>query len=53
VLLVVLPKWLLKVRHYRGQRLAFLRLMGRAVRDGLMRRTGVDHTTVRAWSGPE
>lgn len=41
-LLVVLPKWLLKVRHHRGERRAYLRLLGRAVADGL--RTRLDAT---------
>ena len=34
-LLVVLPKWLLKVRHHTGDRRAYLRLLARAVSDGL------------------
>lgn len=41
-LLVVLPKWLLKVRHHRGERRAYLRLLRRAVADGL--RTRLDAT---------
>jgi len=47
-LLVVLPRWLVKVRHHSGERGAFLRLLGRAVGDGLAGRTGVDHAQVLA-----
>ncbi len=47
-LLVVLPKWLWKVRDYAGQRRAFLGLLVRAVRDGLTGHTGMDHAAVRA-----
>ena len=52
-LLAVLPKWLSKVRHHPGERTLFLRLLGRAVRDGLTRRTGVDHARVLALAGAE
>ena len=47
-MVAVLPKWLSKVRHHGGERRAFLRLLGRAVRDGLSGRTGVDHDGVLA-----
>lgn len=47
-LLAVLPKWLSKVRHHSGERGTYLRLLGRAVRDGLKGRTGVDHGGVLA-----
>lgn len=50
-LLVVLPKWLLKARQHGGGRGAFLRLMGYAVRDGLLRRTAVQHDRVLQMSG--
>lgn len=50
-LLLILPKWLLKVRAHDGERRQFLGLVARAVRDGLLRRTDVDHATVRRWSG--
>lgn len=50
VLLVVLPKWLSKVRHHKGERRVFLRLLARAVRDGLGGRTGVDHVRILALS---
>jgi len=48
VMLVILPKWLSKLRHHSGQRRVFLRLMGRAIKDGLIGRTGVDHDAVLA-----
>ncbi|MCA0922787.1 glycosyltransferase [Pseudooceanicola nanhaiensis] len=48
LLLVILPKWLLKVRHHSGTRGAFLRLLARAVVDGLRRRTGTDHAALIA-----
>ncbi|NRB19381.1 MAG: glycosyltransferase [Rhodobacteraceae bacterium] len=48
VLLVVLPKWILKVRHHRGERRAFLRLTWRAIGDGLGRRLGRSHGNVLA-----
>ncbi|PCI44589.1 MAG: hypothetical protein COB49_10960 [Alphaproteobacteria bacterium] len=47
-MLVILPKWLLKVRDHSGQRRAFLRLMLRAIRDGLTGRTGMTHAAVLA-----
>jgi len=45
-LFVVLPKWVLKARHHRGERIRFLRLIGLAVAHGLRRRTGVDHARI-------
>ena len=48
LLMVVLPKWLLKVRRHGGARRRFLALLGRAVNDGLRRRTGRDHAAVLA-----
>lgn len=42
-------KWLLKVRHHSGERRAFLGYTLRALRDGLLRRTGVSHAQVLAW----
>jgi GT2 family glycosyltransferase len=50
VLLVVVPKWLWKARGHAGERRVFLRLMGRALRDGILRRTQVSHVTVRQWA---
>ena len=43
LLLVVVPKWLVKVRHHKGERGLFLRLLGCAIRDGLAERIGIDH----------
>jgi GT2 family glycosyltransferase len=53
-LLVVLPKWLMKVRHHRGERRAYLRLLGRAVADGLGNRLDATlaEIEVAARSGP-
>ncbi|WP_127109068.1 glycosyltransferase [Pararhodobacter zhoushanensis] len=39
VLCLYLPKWLLRLRHHRGERGRFLRLFGLALIDGLRRRT--------------
>ena len=52
-LLVVLPKWLMKVRHHEGVRGAYLRLTAAAVRDGLTRRLGRTHAEVRALAGED
>jgi len=49
-LLIVLPKWISKLRHYSGERWMFLKLLGLAVRDGLIRRTGVDHDAILEFS---
>lgn len=46
VLLVILPKWLSRVRHHSGERRIFLRLLGAAIRDGLRQRTDVAHDSV-------
>ena len=52
-LAVVLPKWLLKVRHHSGERRAYLRLLAKAVGHGLSRNTDVAHDQVVAWAeGP-
>lgn len=50
-LMAVLPKWLSKARHHGGDRAAFLRLLRRAMRDGLAGRTGVDHAEILALAG--
>ena len=50
-LLIVLPKWLSKTRHHKGQRMAFLRLMLRAISDGLSRRLTATHADVLRMSG--
>ncbi len=52
-LLIVLPKWFSKVRHHSGSRRAFLRLMSRAVFDGLFNRLDVSHDAVKRLAGPE
>lgn len=46
VMLVILPRWLGRLRHHGGERRAFLRLLGAAIRDGVMRRTDVTHDSV-------
>ncbi|MBK5947070.1 glycosyltransferase [Rhodobacter veldkampii DSM 11550] len=47
-LIIVLPKWLAKVRHHDGQRRAFLGLMVSAIRDGLAGQFDRDHETILA-----
>lgn len=49
-LLVVVPKWLVKVRHHRGERRQFLGLILRALRDGLRRDIEPDHSRVMGWA---
>lgn len=49
-LLVVLPKWLSKARHYGSDKGVFLRLLGRAIRDGLWGK-GLPHKDVLRRSG--
>ncbi len=49
-LLVILPKWLSKARHYGSDRPVFLRLLGRAIRDGLWGK-GLPHKEVLRRSG--
>lgn len=44
-------KWLAKVRFHEGQRGAFVGLVLRALRDGLLGRTDVSLRVVRHWSG--
>lgn len=46
VLLVVLPKWYSKIRHHGGSRRGFLRLMNRAVADGLRNRLDSSHAQI-------
>jgi len=46
VLLVILPRWLGRMRHHAGERRAFLRLLLAAIRDGLARRTDVTHASI-------
>lgn len=47
-LLFIVPKWLSKIRYYSGERTLFLRVLGAALRDGLLRRTGTDHAMIEA-----
>jgi len=51
-LLLIVPKWLLKVRSHSGERHLFLRLMARALRDGLLQRTDRTHSAVKALAEP-
>jgi len=46
VMLLILPRWLGRVRHHSGERRVFLRLLWAAVRDGLTGRTHVTHDSV-------
>lgn len=46
VFILYLLRWLSRVRHYKGQRGTYLRLFAMAMRDGLLRRTGISHDTV-------
>lgn len=46
VLLVIVPKWVSKVRLHRGERRAFLRLIRRAIWDGLRQRRVMSHARV-------
>lgn len=48
VLLAIIPKWFLKVRDHPGEQKVFMRLMRRAVADGLTGRTDVTHSAVLA-----
>ncbi|MQQ09613.1 glycosyltransferase [Epibacterium sp. SM1979] len=45
-LLAVIPKWLLKARHYGEDRAIFMRLLRAALWDGLLRRPGLSHAEV-------
>ena len=49
-LFAVIPKWLSKVRLYKGERLIFLRLILRAIWHGLLRKTDVSHEDVLSWT---
>lgn len=50
VLLAASLKWLMKLRHHGGERMAFLGLVLRALRDGLLSRTDVPHARVLEWA---
>jgi len=45
-LLAIIPKWLLKSRDYGTERRIFLRLLGRAILDGVMQRKHLSHDRV-------
>jgi GT2 family glycosyltransferase len=49
---LLLPKWLSKARFHAGDRRAYLRLLRRAVRDGVTGRVDVDHAEIIALSDP-
>lgn len=49
----LIAKWGLKLGHHRGVRGQFLRLMGWALRDGLLGRRDIDAAKVFAAAGPE
>lgn len=53
VLLVIVPKWLSKVRLHRGERRAFLRLISRAIWDGLRQRRAVPLAAVLELARPQ
>lgn len=50
-LLVIVPKWVARARRQRGARRAYLRLLARALADGLAGRTAVPHAEVLALAG--
>ena len=50
VLLVIIPRWLLKIRDHAGERRPFARLMLRAIWHGLRRRKGTPLAQVQAWA---
>mgnify|MGYP000020553523 CR=1 FL=1 len=45
-LIAIIPKWLLKARHYGGDAGVFLRLLRRAMVDGLLQRKTMTHAEV-------
>lgn len=51
---LVLPlmalKWAIKARYHGGERVRYLALLGRAIRDGLATRTQVPHARVLDWA---
>ncbi|MCB1388711.1 MAG: glycosyltransferase [Rhodobacteraceae bacterium] len=51
VLCLYIPRWLLRLRHHRGERGRFLRLFGLALADGLRRRTGRSHAEILKIAG--
>ena len=51
-LLVVLPKWLLKIQSHKGERRVFTRLLSRAIFDGLREDTTITQQEVLALAKP-
>lgn len=51
VIWLLIAKWTLKVLHHKGVRLRYLRLLGWAVRDGLLKRLGIEAEKVFAAGG--
>lgn len=51
LLLVIVPRWLWKVRDHTGARHLYLRLLGHALRDGLIRRIDTDHRALLRLTG--
>lgn len=51
ICLVVIPRWVLRSRDYPGQRMLFLKLFLRAIRDGLRGRRKIEHDKVLQWAG--
>lgn len=49
-LLIVVPKWLLRIRDHAGERGVFTRLLARAIWHGVRRKTDVAHAQVVDWS---
>lgn len=51
VCLIVVPRWVLGARAYKGQRKAYLKMLVHAVWHGLRRQTSVAHDMVMCWYG--
>lgn len=51
VALVYGVRWIIRVRHHHGERRLYLALLWHAMRDGLLQRTDVPHSTVLLLSG--
>lgn len=51
LLMLVVPKWILKLRFHTGSRSLYLRLLGIAVWHGLRGRTGTDHNRLLVLTG--
>lgn len=50
ICLLVIPRWVLRFRAYRGQSRTFLRLFLRGIHDGLAQRTSCSHAQVLGWA---